>query len=111
MVMAARSIAPLRRSLSTNIIGMPWKSLGFDFTQTRSMLRYNLRDGEWDSGELLNEFMLNIGSHIAYTRAFLKTDDGYIAEEQVWQLCNRNPMGNFLLSYLRLHSLRCTQDQ
>ena len=50
-----------RRALSTsNIIGTPWKTLGFDFTQTKSILKYNHKDGEWDDGVLTTDFTLNI---------------------------------------------------
>ena len=40
--------------------GLAWKTMGFDFIQTRSMLRYNWSDGAWDSGTLENEFSLTI---------------------------------------------------
>ena len=56
---AALSMRQHRRALST-IINKPWKSLGFDFTQTRSMLRYNHKDGSWDDGEIQTSFELNI---------------------------------------------------
>ena len=45
--------------LST-VIGKPWKSLGFDFTPTRSMIRYNWADGAWDDGKLQPELSLTI---------------------------------------------------
>jgi len=60
-----RSAAPMRalqrhgRAAST-IIGVPWKSLGFDFTATRSMLRFNHRDGAWDQGALQSDLELKI---------------------------------------------------
>jgi len=47
------------RSLST-VIGKPWKSLGFDFTPTRSMVRYSWKDGSWDEGALQPELSLTI---------------------------------------------------
>jgi len=48
-----------RRALST-AIGKPWKALGFDYTPTRSMIKYNHSDGAWDEGILQKEFTLNI---------------------------------------------------
>merc|ERR550537_1912027 len=47
------------RRLST-AIGKPWKSLAFDFTPTRSMIRYNHRDGAWDDGALQTELTLSL---------------------------------------------------
>jgi branched-chain amino acid aminotransferase len=52
-VMASTSI----RRLSSSIA---WKQLGFDFTPTRSMVRYNWKDGSWDDGTLKQDFNLNI---------------------------------------------------
>ena len=39
---------------------LAWKSLGFDFTPTRSMVKYNWKDGAWNKGEVLPEFTVNI---------------------------------------------------
>mmetsp|Transcript_43330 Transcript_43330/g.113891 ORF Transcript_43330/g.113891 Transcript_43330/m.113891 type:complete len:358 (-) Transcript_43330:249-1322(-) len=47
-----------RRSLSTQPI--QWKSLGFNFTPTRSMIKYNFADGKWDDGVLQQDFNLNV---------------------------------------------------
>jgi len=55
----ARALRQHSRAAST-IIGKPWKSLGFDFTPTRSMIRYNHKDGAWDDGVLQNDFELKI---------------------------------------------------
>jgi len=40
--------------------GIQWKQLGFDFTPTRSMVKYNWADGSWDDGILKTDFNLNI---------------------------------------------------
>lgn len=40
--------------------GIAWKKLGFDFTPTKSMLRYNYANGEWDGGVLTPDFDLKI---------------------------------------------------
>jgi len=45
-----------RRRLAT----LPWRELGFDFTPTRSMVKYNWRDGSWNSGEVLPEMTVTI---------------------------------------------------
>ena len=39
---------------------LDWSKLGFEYVTTRSMLRYNHRDGAWDSGALQTDFNLNI---------------------------------------------------
>ena len=39
---------------------LAWKSLGFDFTPTRSMVKYNWKDGAWNAGEVLPEFTVTI---------------------------------------------------
>jgi branched-chain amino acid aminotransferase len=39
---------------------LPWKTLGFDFTPTSSMLIYNWKDGAWDGGKLQEDFTLKI---------------------------------------------------
>ena len=51
----AAAAAPTRALAS-----IAWKSLGFDFTETRSMLVHNWKDGSWDAGELREDFTLNI---------------------------------------------------
>ena len=48
----------LRRRFSTQPI--QWKSLGFDFTPTRSMLVHNHAGGKWDDGKLQQDFNLNV---------------------------------------------------
>ena len=45
-----------RRGLAT----LPWRELGFDFTPTRSMVRYNYKDGVWDDGAIEKELKLEI---------------------------------------------------
>mmetsp|Transcript_33984 Transcript_33984/g.56233 ORF Transcript_33984/g.56233 Transcript_33984/m.56233 type:complete len:368 (+) Transcript_33984:51-1154(+) len=37
-----------------------WSSLGFGYTPTKSMLRYNWTGNSWDSGKLTADFTLNI---------------------------------------------------
>lgn len=57
------AMRPLRaqtaRALSTQP-AIAWKSLGFNFTQTRSMIKHNWADGSWDEGHLQQDFNLNI---------------------------------------------------
>ena len=38
-----------------------WDKLGFDFTETRSMVKYNWKDGAWDAGTLTTD--LNVTIH------------------------------------------------
>ena len=40
--------------------GIAWKSLGFDFTPTKSMLVYHHKDGAWDGGTSQDHFNLEI---------------------------------------------------
>ena len=46
-----------QRALSSKI---NWSSLGFDFVPTNSMVRYNYKDGAWDSGTMQSEFAISM---------------------------------------------------
>jgi len=56
---SVRAAAPAVRQFAS-AAGIEWKTLGFDFTPTKSMVRYNWADGSWDSGTLQTDFNLNI---------------------------------------------------
>ena len=56
-------VSPLTRQHLRPLATAPklnWKTLGFDFTPTSSMLIYNWKDGAWDKGQLKEDFTLNI---------------------------------------------------
>ena len=50
----------IRKRVLSTAIGKPWKSLGFDFTPTKSMVRYNYANGEWNAGTLQSELAITI---------------------------------------------------
>ena len=52
------SAAPSARAMAT----LAWKSLGFDFTPTKSMLIHNWKDGSWDGGKMQEGFDLKISA-------------------------------------------------
>ena len=55
---ARRSSRHARRGMAT----VPaWDKLGFDFTETRSMIKYNWKDGAWDAGTITTD--LNVTIH------------------------------------------------
>jgi len=54
------STAAHARVLSTQPANINWKTLGFDFTPTRSMVKHNWADGTWDEGVVQQDFNLNI---------------------------------------------------
>ena len=37
-----------------------WSKLGFEFTPTRSNIRFHYANGQWDEGKLTSDYSINI---------------------------------------------------
>ena len=46
--------------MSSSAEGIDFAKLGFDFTPTRSMVKYHWKDGSWGAATVSSDFMLNI---------------------------------------------------